>query len=192
MYSYENWSTSDAYVLKRFLNDAANNIIQTEEYREIARTEPFRSRWSMMKENTFGNSFHTNDQLALMMYSRMYDNVYEHPEKPIDKVIEDDDMLDGWFAKERKKAEEDRKKKDLENSVSGRHDDKAGELFVMANNKQAANKVRNVNDLHSRIRMKQRESAIKERNTVEEGQLPDVQMELRSEAMKQMADRFKK
>ena len=38
----------------------------------------------------------------------MYDNVYESHERPNDKIIEDDDCLDGWFIVQRRKHEKDK------------------------------------------------------------------------------------
>jgi hypothetical protein len=68
----------------------------------------------------------------------------------------------------------------------------AGELFVMAKNQQEADKIRNVNDLTGQIKMKQRGQALEQKGRLEEHQLPDVQIQLRAEAMKQMSERFGK
>ena len=194
VYTYENWSKTDNYILQRFLNFIQSNIITTEQYRELARTEPFRAKWSLNKNNTFDTTLNSPEQITLMMYARMYDNVYEHPERPGEEVIEDDDMLDGWFAKQRKEADQARKKKELDSILDnkGANKNAGGEMFVMAHSSQEANKIVNVNDLGSRMIMKQRESALNQRGKLEQHQLPDVQMELRTEAMKQMSERFKK
>ena len=113
--------------MQRFLNFLQSNIITTEEFREIARTDPFRSRWSLLKTNVFDFEILTGEQTSLCMYCRMYDNVYEHPEKPTEQVIDDDDMLDGWFAKQRKQMEEDKQRKELE-KVSGMDEKISAEL----------------------------------------------------------------
>lgn len=197
VYSYDNWNKEGNYVLQRFLNYLASNIITVEQYREIARTDPFRPIWMIGQGECFGvpSSLLSPDQRALVMYSRMYDNVYEHPERPSDEVIEDDDMLDGWFIKERREADKDRKKKEIDKLMdkkgANRHN-AGGELFVMAETQQEANKIRELNDLTGKMRMRQRESAIVEKGTLHEHQLPDVQLELRNEAMRQMAERGKK
>ena len=197
VYNYENWSKIDNYILQRFLNFISSNIITTEEYREIARTEPFRSKWSLFKQDLFSSQEFSAEQLTLCMYARMYDNVYEHPEKPTDEVIEDDDMLDGWFAKQNREAKKSREQKELDGMMGGKVNSKqsnsnAGELFVMAKNQQEADKIRNVNDLTGQIKMKQRGQALEQKGRLEEHQLPDVQIQLRAEAMKQMSERFGK
>lgn len=51
------------------------------------------------------------NQVALCFWSNFYDNVYEHPERPPQKVIENDDLIDKW-AKDQSKKMEDRAKKE--------------------------------------------------------------------------------
>ena len=123
----------------------------------------------------------------------MYDNVYENPERPSDEVIEDDDMLDGWFAKLRRDAEQERKQREVDAILNkkGVGKDGKGEMFVVSNSAEEANKIRGLNNINQRMKMRQREAAVQQKGSVEEQNLPDVKLELRSEAMKQMADRFK-
>lgn len=197
VYTYENWSKTDNYILQRFLNFLQSNIINAEEYREIARTEPFRSKWSVYQNDVFaGTAGFSPEQTALLMYSKMYDNVYEHPDRPNDDVIKDDDMLDGWFAKQRRQSEKDRSKKELEDILDkkGANKGQGGEMFVVTSSQEEADKIRNVNDINEKMRMKQRAAALKQSETgrLEEAKLPDVQRGLQSEAMRQMSDRFKK
>ena len=171
------------------------NMLSTEEYREICRTEPFRSSWTIAKENFFHKAEAIEispEQKTLIMYSRMYDNVYEHIERPSDEVIENDDMLDGWFAKLRRDAEKERKQKEVD-SILNKKGAKGGkgETFVVANSREEANKIRDINGINEKMKIRQREATVKQRGKTEEQDLPDVKLELRSEAMKQMASRFK-
>ena len=55
----------------------------------------------------------TKDQLSLSSYSTLYDNVYESHECPNEKIIDDDDCLDGWLIQQRRKSEKDRKQMKL-------------------------------------------------------------------------------
>ena len=195
IYSYNNWEINDNYILQRFLSFIERNVLSAEDYRDICRTEPFRSSWSISKTSCFGvcPSEFSNDQKNLIMYSRMYDNVYENPERPSDEVIEDDDMLDGWFAKLRRDAEQERKQREVDAILNkkGVGKDGKGEMFVVSNSAEEANKIRGLNNINQRMKMRQREAAVQQKGSVEEQNLPDVKLELRSEAMKQMADRFK-
>ena len=195
IYSYNNWGNSDNYILQRFLSFIERNVLTAEDYRDICRSEPFRSTWSIAKTSCFGvcPSDLSAEQKSLIMYSRMYDNVYENPERPSDEVIEDDDMLDGWFAKLRKDAEKERKQREVDSILNKKGVGKngKGETFVVSGSVEEANKIRGLNGVNERMKMRQREVAVKQKGSVEEQNLPDVKLELRSEAMKQMADRFK-
>lgn len=196
-----NYSKADSEIINVFTSYILNDILTSEEYREIARTEPFRSMWSIGKENCFGLSACdlSIEQKNLILYSKMYDNVYEHPERPTDAVIEDDDMLDGWFTIQRRKVEADRKKEELD-KVKGFKDVKqkhgsAGrtESFVMVETSRDAKTIQEANDLNAQIKIKQRQDAIaKADKPLEDHELPDVKMELRQEAMRQMAEKIKR
>lgn len=194
IYSYNNWGDSDNYILQRFVSFIERNVLTAEDYRDICRSEPFRSTWSIAKTSCFGvcPSDLSAEQKNLIMYSRMYDNVYENPERPSDEVIDDDDMLDGWFAKLRKDAEKERKQREVD-SILNQKGAKGGkgEVFVVANSREEADKIRDINGINERMKMRQREAAVNQKGRLEEQDLPDVKLELRSEAMKQMADRFK-
>lgn len=195
VYDYFNFWQSDSIVLNKFKNYIEINIILSDEYREIARTEPFRSTWSIAKQNAFGRlSNLTLDQKNLILYSKMYDNVYEHPERPSEEVINDDLMLDGWFALKKREAEQERNKKaadDLLDKKSKGKGSNAGELFVVAGSKNEANKISGLNDMGTKMRLKQRQQQLGKDGSIEEQNFKDVKMDLRSEAMKQMAQKVK-
>lgn len=192
VYTYDNFRSKDAYVLKRFV-DAHNSFdFDPAKLREIARTEPFRSMWSYDKNRIFyrKNGPPTLAQIYLSMYSRMYDSVYEHPETPSEQVINDDDMLDGWFAKQRREREAERKKREAETifdrKKGGRHakKDGRGELFIMAESKEEAEQIMSLNTIHARQVMKQREHFIKERGgRANEEELPDSQLMIQQKAI---------
>lgn len=193
VYTYENFMSHDNYILQRFLNYLNHNIITQEQYREIARTEPFRTMWAIGKENVFGCNVidMSEDQRSMIIYSKMYDSVYEHTERPTDEVINDDDMLDGWFAQERRSTEKERKQKEIDRLLDrkGVNRDGAGEMFVVVESPEEAEKIREINDFTARHKMKQRIEVVQNQGRIEEQKLPDVQIELRNQAMKEFANK---
>lgn len=46
------------------------------------------------------------NQVALAFWSNFYDNIFEHPERPENKVIDNDDLLDKWVKDKTKEMEE--------------------------------------------------------------------------------------
>lgn len=191
VYDYFNFWQSDSIILNKFSNYLNSNWLSNEDCREIARTEPIRSYWNIGKETMFGkNSTElTNDQKSIILYSRMYDNVYESMERPEDAVIEDDDMLDGWFAEQRKNIEKDRKRKEADKILDKGGGGKGGELFVMADSSLEAQRIRELNTIDTKMKLKSRQKILSKGDGVEEQNLPDVKVELRQEAMRQMSQR---
>lgn len=56
------------------------------------------------------------NQVALVFWSNFYDSIYEHPERPTQKIIDNDDLLDKWVEDQAKKME-DRAKKNSSSST---------------------------------------------------------------------------
>jgi tRNA uridine 5-carbamoylmethylation protein Kti12 len=105
----------------------------------------------------------------------MYDNVYEHPECPSDPVIEDDDALEGWMILQKKKNEAAKKQNAFNNSSTSENMKKAGEIFMLANSKEDAESILDMNTQESRSILQEKLSYINKVGTINDGELPDVQ-----------------
>ncbi len=144
--SYD-WSKYTISSVMEYYNSSA---INSTTYRAIARSEPWRSMWS--NGNRHSGVFdkpskdYTSQQNSLCSFSAMYDNVYESPERPNEKVLEDDDCLDGWFLVQKRKMEKDKKKKEAESLIKNPKIANSQEIFVMANNQEAARSIHDMND----------------------------------------------
>jgi hypothetical protein len=46
------------------------------------------------------------NQVGLVFWSTFYDNIFEHPERPDQRTIENDDLLDRWVEQKGKEIEE--------------------------------------------------------------------------------------
>ncbi len=137
--------TNPQYSLYSLLSFYNSNLISVEFLRAIARSDSFRSMWSLAKKgnNLFGDYSYalTRDQSALCSFSSMYDNVYESPERPSEKVIKEDDCLDGWFIYENRKHESDKKKKQLESMIKNPKIANSQEVFLMAQDGDTAKNI---------------------------------------------------
>ena len=115
-YKWEEITTQD------FLAHYQSSGLGEGEYRELARTEPWRTIWTAGKTN--GKLFDvpgvelTIEQKTLMAWSGLYDNVGESHESPPDEIIEDDDALDGWLLVQRRDRDRDRVKSQAEGGLS--------------------------------------------------------------------------
>lgn len=133
-------------------------------YRKIARSQKWRSMWNSSKQrgDVFGSPSADLDELklALMSYSIMYDNVYESPESPKEEIIDDDDCLDGWFIKQRRKMERDKKQAEVDNMISNQKVANSQEIYLIAQDGQEASEIYGLNNDHVRGTIQQRQTQI--------------------------------
>lgn len=155
-------------------------IISTETYKIIARSSVWRSYMNCTKYNTlFDNSIVslTDEQRALLNISRMYDNIHEHPECPDEAIIEDDDALDGWMIVQKRKNEKTKKQNQFDSNNPKLK--KSGEVFLMTENEQDYNAVSEMNSPESSAAIKEKMMYLKQKGHAHDGELPDVQREIR-------------
>lgn len=175
-------------IIVNLMSDVINkNYISQEEIRKISRSEPWRSMWIINHEKCFSlaPSEWTDEQRILASYSKMYDNVYESPDCPVDTIIEDDDMLDGWFIHQKREREKKNKSNTVDKALGKKGKD-GQEVFLVAGSQDQAKEIYNMNDEGTRSIIKAREQVIKSSTEeVEHGHLPDVQSELRMQATRQ-------
>lgn len=171
---------------KNSLNDFNNIVAEIDkhslvasDYRNIAKSSLWRSFWNIGKDKVFGKptSEWTEEQLTLVGYSMMYDSVYEHPEKPPDNVVNDDDMLDGWMVLQRRNIEKSKKQDDILKSNDKLN--KAQEVFIFTDSEEGIQEIMSMNSDEAVLSIAQREYAIdKNQSPINHATLPDVQKEL--------------
>jgi len=159
---WDNCEDIDYYLLERIMAEIVKSTINISEIRDLSRHEPWRSYWGINKGNPFPvtDTFSlSEEQKSLILYTRMYDSAYEHPECPDDSVIDDDDVFDGWMLYTR----EENKKKKKENSFNKTNDKiaKADEVYIPAETKDQIEQINNMNDLTGKMVRKQRDAVIK-------------------------------
>jgi hypothetical protein len=160
------------------VSEINNCVLQTSDYRRIARSDLWRSFWTIDKNNIFPGpvALWTEEQRTLAGYSSMYDSIYEHPEKPNDSVINDDDMLDGWMISQRRAVEKSKLQESMlkTNSKLG----KAQEVFIFTDNEQGIKEVMSMNSDEANLAIAQRSNILNKGHSIDHGRLPDVQKDL--------------
>ncbi|MFA5670096.1 MAG: hypothetical protein WC967_12720 [Balneolaceae bacterium] len=155
--------------------------LSVSDYREIARSEPWRTYWHISKSGNMplfpvSAVEITNHQRNLCSWSRFYDAVYESHERPPEYVIEDDDLLDEWFET---KGEEVKKHSEKTYRGSGKiGSGGTGYRFYMAD-EEGAQKVYALNDDNTRAEIIKRQEVIKNKGIAKETDMPDVKKNLR-------------
>lgn len=173
-------------------------ILREEQVREIARNDPWRHYW-MLKEQSDLFQKHEGrdlnpDQKNLVVWSKMYDNVYESPESPSPEIIEDDDLLDGWFIHQRKKIEEgDNGDGGIADRI-GNNPRTAGaqEVAIIAKNQRD---VDNINKLNTPVAMRNkanRINTVKAKGKATDLDFMDKKMELRTQSNEMFKNNFRR
>jgi hypothetical protein len=156
------WSRHSISSLMDYYN---SNQISSDQFRLVARSEPWRSMWNIGKKqgNAFGKSACelSKDQISLSSYSSMYDNVYESSEAPDEKVIEDDDCLDGWFISQRRQYDRQKKKRQSEDLIKNPKIANSQEIFLVAKDQEEASRIYDINDPMVRSIIQDRQNTIK-------------------------------
>jgi hypothetical protein len=185
----------DYYSVSDVMGIVSQHAIDSLQFRMIARNDPWRSMWMIGK--TSGNLLgkcsteFTVNQTQLCSYSFMYDNVYESHERPNDKVIEDDDCLDGWFIVQRRKYEKDKKQKEVDALTSNPKIANSQEVFVMASNQDSANEIYDLNDIVGRSTIRNRNTQIDQAGSLDFRKLHDIQQDMATQGHAQSVNTIK-
>lgn len=169
----------DGFLLKNISSHLSQNSLEISTFKKIARSALWRNYWSANKNNLFDKPVinWTDEQKTLVVLTKMYDSVSEHPESPPDLVIEDDDMLEGWMILQRKENEKEKNKRRNEKVLPGKLNN-AQEVFLMANSKEEAQNIYSMNDQQSIGIIKERQNLLSKGHSIKEQNLPDVQRDI--------------
>jgi hypothetical protein len=171
----------ESYDIGAITNAYFDKTIDGISIRDAANSDSWRNIWYNNKTHG-GQLFnrspidYTRDQISLCSFSSMYDNVYEHYERPDEKVINDHDCLDGWFIVQRRKNESERKKSQVLSKNPKIAN--AKEQFIFANDQKEADTIYNMNDQFTRSTLKQRFEQIATNEKVKDIDFNDVQQDI--------------
>lgn len=180
VFNSDNIDVSILQVIITRLNEAE---IPVSNFREIARTDPWRDYWLSNKYNIFGIPAveYSEDQKSLCMWSRMYDNYWEHPESTID-IVDDDDKVDGFFIFHQEKNKESQKQ-----VLGAEIPENYQEVFVSAASQEEANLIYQANNPNAKRILKERAMVLKQNADKEINDLAfkDVRLDTMAQAAEQ-------
>ena len=194
---YDNDKLLD-YVSYRLMEQAkikmCDFIISSVEFRELARTDPWRSYWGIV-DNPFSSNIVDldYDKRTLLTYSKMYDNIYENPECPSEIVINDDDMLDGWMILQKKGRDEKKQEKTTDSMVGGLSAkyQNSNEIFLPAQQKEQIAEINKLNSVKGNMVKKQRQKLLDTQGQVGVGKLPDEMLDQQLQANQEFKNHVK-
>lgn len=183
----------DDNFVNRLLNKGYfSEDITEEKIRALARNDMWRSMW--VAANKVGNIFDrplsevTEYQRILVIWSIIYDSVYEHPDCPAQSIIDNDILLDQWLEQQNDKRNKD--KGATSANLNNQFGD-ATEVGIVVDTLEDAKNVYKLNDPVGKGILKARSEKIQKDGTVYESQLPDVNQELRMELNRMAIERSK-
>lgn len=172
--------------LEYVTNEFQSSFLSERKLRELARNDPWKAIWIIrgnVSSKLFANPDNaelTYNQKNLIIWSQMYDNIQESMDCPNDDVIEDDDMLDGWFILQRKKREKEKLERELDDNIKSDKIKNANEVFIVPKSDNDIERIDSLNDLQGQVIKKQREAFLTNHidKAIEDHKLPDRQREI--------------
>ncbi len=169
--------------------------INTSIIREIARSNNWRSTWSVAKSisNLFDNSITSwsQNQSDLVYWSQVYDMVYESYDRPKQEIIEDDDLLDSWLIRQDEKTQnKPNSGPDTKESKHKFKNEGRKEQFIMSD-LDGAKDVYEMNDVNDRKLIVGKQNLISKQGSIKEQHMPDSKREIQSIAVKQRKAKIK-
>jgi hypothetical protein len=183
---FKDFNNANYSVLNIFQAAINSQAISPEEYKDVARNEPWGSFWKSAKIDVFpvkGVQL-TSEQRNLILFSQMYDNIYEHPETPHEAIINDDDALDGWMLQQKKDREAKKGEQTVRHTIGG-IPDSAQEVFIPASSLDDISRIESLNTLEGKMIKTQRKVAIQQAGQLEDAKLPDNQVLIRQKLLEQ-------
>ena len=150
--------------------------ISSEQFRKIARSDNWQGYYRSNKYNLFNLAAIdlSEDQKILLMYTRMYESIWQHSETPEDRVIEDDDLCDGFLI-----YQQDKNKEALKKNFTN-IDDKYSEVFLSAESQDEADSIYNNNSTDGRRILKERARVLKSKERVIDSDFIDNKLDILS------------
>jgi hypothetical protein len=173
----DDWNRHDAF-LDEVYDQILSERLTEVHYRELVRSEPWKSLWASRKFCGRGvfdvaSVDLSDDQRSLLIWSSVYESIYDHPECPPESVIEDDDMLDGWMIIQRRKREGEQIR-GREREIKSEKIKNAHEIMFPADNIEDAREIERMNDAPASMIKQQRMNLVKQKGEVSELHMPDT------------------
>lgn len=166
----------DSILFDRILSTINHYTIDIKDFKELARSQIWKSYWNADKSNVFSGSVDTwtDDQRVLVNISRMYDSVYEHTECPDEDIINNDDALDGWMIHQKRENKKHKKQKQLQSSNPKLNN--AQHVYLPADKKEDISDILELNTGEAKAMYEMDQKALKEAAAKGETVLKDYQL----------------
>lgn len=191
---YTEMSPSTTRIL---LNSYHSSQLDDIEIRELSKAGITRSLWNSSRKGLFLDrplGDWSDEQVSLVGWLSLYDNIQENLECPPSTAIEDDILLDGWLLTQQRSREKERVEKMGGENLPKGGSNKPGiqEIYIPVDTPEDAARINDMNDSQTRFQKRQREKIIAMHGNVDETKMPDSQLIMRQQALQEIMERSKK
>lgn len=126
--------------------------------RDIVKAEPWSSLWFASGGRNLFNGDpcdYTSEQIRVINWSRMYDNIRKSHNPPSEDVIDDDDALDGWMAITARERDKERNLASAESKLTNKRIKGSQEVFIPVSSREEAKRVQNLNTESNKTKQKE-------------------------------------
>lgn len=185
VYTDDDFWQSDDPLLDFAVSEYYSSRISEPMFREIARTEPWKSYFNVKacEGGVFQNAVVdlTDEQRILLAWSSLYNNIAEHPECPPDRIVNDDDCIDGWLILQRRKRLSDIEQQEGESLLENEKIRNSEEVYIMAGSREDADRIEEMNSDLGKAIKEVRMRKLREKGHVEQLDMPDVRQRMIAE-----------
>ena len=114
------------------------------------------------------------------------------PPSRFEEVINDDDMLDGWFIIQRKKSESERAKSELEERTQNDKIMNSDEVYVFTDSRKEADAIEGMNSVNSSMIKKERLQTIKGKGSAQDQDFRDQKIRISNMQHQQFKENFRR
>lgn len=170
--------TNTKPVMTFYYNSSISNTV----FRELARTSPWNVFISASKytNGVFDKpaTLLSDEQLALLYWTSFYDSVSQAHDCPPNRIIENDDMLDGWLIMKNRESKEREKEQAGNQMITNKKIAEADEIFLVAKSAEDISNIDALNSNHAAALKQSRLAHIKRVGNTDHRDLPDVKQDL--------------
>jgi len=168
-----------------------NNInISNTDIRELAKKSSWSNTWYTLKGYNIFKGVPSLEQQLLLMWSKIYDNIRESHDAPIEDLILDNDAIDGWLILQKeaslKKAVENTSKLNVNSKINN-----CQEVFIVAETKEQADRIQKMNSKTALRVQEQRLKQIYEKGKVDHHNFIDVRMDVQEQFHKMQMEHIR-
>lgn len=191
---FSDWE-KDNKIIDVAFEKISQNFLEEKDFRDLVKNDPWKTIWTISNkpQSIFKKSASelSDEQINMIVWSVVYDNISKSQDPPNKYVLEDDDALDGWMIKQKRKKENEEGIQEIKSTI-GSNMNKYESLFILPQNESQIKKIYEMNDFAGKIAFKKRMMQINRDGIVNEANMMDRREQIITQANQLYAQGFRR